>query len=172
MTPEQLQTTDPLLDAIAEQLGNWIESDASEEIRQTLAQLSEQLNGLSVTLEMTVGVFDPERGNTLPLLQTGLSSTEGKSPYQTYADSTPMRYLANGEMTVVPHDRCPCCWAAWDFKDLHPECSSCGARLGSEVKFLIDSNVCPHCEKGTVTPAAPKCSDCDFEMNPEHVAWG
>lgn len=126
MTPEQFQTTDPLLDAVAEQLGNWIEGNASEEIRQTLAQLSEQLNGLSVTLEMT----------------------------------------------VVPHDRCPCCWAAWDFKDLHPECSGCGARLGSEVKFLIDSNVCPHCEKGTVTPADPKCSDCDFEMNPEHVAWG
>lgn len=172
MTPEQSKTIDPLLDTIADQLGEWIESNASAEIRQTLAKLSEQLDGLSISLDMTIGVFDPEREGTLPLLQTGLSSVEGKPPYQTYADSTPMRYLANGEMTVVPHDRCPCCWAAWDFKDLHPTCPGCAARLGYEVKFLIDSNVCPHCEKGMVTPANPKCNECDFEVNPENVAWG
>lgn len=172
MTPEQFQNADLLLDTVADQLGEWIESEGSSELRKTLARLSEQLDGLSISLDMTVGVFDPERGNMLPLLQTGLSSSAGKPAYQTHADSTPMRYLTNGEMTVVPHDRCPCCWAAWDFKELHHACPSCRVRLGEEVKFLIDSNVCPHCENGSVTPAEPNCDQCGFEVNPEHVAWG
>ncbi len=172
MTPEEFDASDPLLDSIAEQVGGWMESDASAELREALAQLSKQLNGLSVSLDLTVGVFDPDRGNLLPLLQTGLSSSDGKPAYQTHADSTPMRYLANGEMTVVPHDRCPCCRAAWDFKELHSACPSCGVKLGEEVKLLIDSNVCPHCENGSVTPAEPKCDECGFAVNPAHVAWG
>lgn len=172
MNPEQFQKTDPLLDKLAEELGNWIESTDSSEVRETLAQLSKLLGGRSISLDMTVGVFDPDRGNTLPLLQVGLSSSDGSPAYETSADSTPMRYLANGEMIVVPHDRCPCCWAAWDFKDLHPACPSCGVQLGEEVKFLIDSDVCPHCENGSVTPTNPQCDECGFKVNPAHVAWG
>ena len=74
MTPEQFQNTDPLLDKLAEELGNWIESTDSSKVRETLAELSKLLGGRSISLEMTVGVLDSERGNTLPLLQMGLSS--------------------------------------------------------------------------------------------------
>ena len=42
MTPDQFKETNPLLDTIADQLGEWIDSDASAEIRRALAQLSEQ----------------------------------------------------------------------------------------------------------------------------------
>ncbi len=51
MTPEEFDAADPLLDSIAEQLGEWMESDASAEVREALAQLSKQLNGLSVSLD-------------------------------------------------------------------------------------------------------------------------
>lgn len=168
----RFEALDPKLDAIAEKLGDWIESEHSADVRRLLAELSEQLDGLSVSLEMNVGVFDPDRKNTLPLLQTGLSSTDGQPAHQTWADSSPMRYVADGGMVTVPHDRCPVCWAAWDFKDLHPSCPTCAVRLGHEVKFLIDSNTCPSCEKGKVTPEKPKCDRCDFTVDPTHVAWG
>ena len=64
------------------------------------------------------------------------------------------RYLVDGEICEVPHDRCPNCWAGWSFKigtpDTPPEaleCPCCGYGLGEQIKLMLDSDVCPHCEK-------------------------
>ncbi len=171
MTPEEFQNAETNLDVIAEQLSEWLDAETSQILKQRLTELSKQL-GLSINLELNVTAIDESCESQLPLLQTGLATREGSTPYQFWSDSTPMRYVANGEITVVPHDRCPVCWSAWDFKYLHPTCKSCGSRMGQEVKLLIDSDRCPSCENGTVKPNQPKCDECDFEVNPDHVNWG
>ena len=75
-------------------------------------------------------------------------------------------------MCEVPHDYCPSCWGPWDFKLVHRTCPDCGAKLGRDVKLLVDSDVCPHCEEGKVTSVAPKCTRCAFEATPDIVWWG
>lgn len=171
MTPEESQQTETKLDAIADRLSEWLDADSTQNLKQQLAELSEQL-GFSINLELNITAFDETRENPLPLLQTGLATRAGSDPYQFWSDSSPMRYVANGEITVVPHDRCPVCWSPWDFKNLHPTCETCGSRIGHEVKLLIDSDRCPSCQIGTVTADNPKCDRCDFEVNPDHVNWG
>lgn len=171
MTPEDFRQTETKLDAIAEQLGEWLDVESSQQLKRQLTELSKHL-GLSISLELNVTASDETRQHSLPLLQTGLATRESSEPYQFWSDSTPMRYVANGEITVVPHDRCPVCWGAWDFKYRHPACTSCGSRMGDEVKLLIDSDCCPSCEEGTVSPEQLKCDQCAFEVNSDHVNWG
>ncbi|MEO2032526.1 MAG: hypothetical protein ABGZ35_10620 [Planctomycetaceae bacterium] len=163
---------DPLVDDIGEQLSKLFEGDHFDLIRQRLTQLSSEFSEFSVALEMNIQVFDSERGNSLPLLQTGLSTFDGEVPYQVWGDSTPHRYVVHGDIVIVPHDHCPQCWGDWEFKDLHPECPECGVRMGDQVRLLLDSDRCPHCENGTVSASQPKCTECGFAVNPDHVMWG
>lgn len=163
---------DPLVDDIGEQLSKLIESDHFELIRQRLTQLSSEFSEFSVTLEMNLQVFDSENGHNLPLLQTGLSTFDGEEPYQIWGDATPHRYVVHGDIVIVPHDHCPQCWGEWDFKDRHPECPECGVRIGDQVRLLLDSDRCPHCENGAVSASQPKCRECGFAVNPDHVMWG
>ncbi len=41
-----------------------------------------------------------------------------------------------------------------------------------KVKLLLDSDVCPHCERGTVCRENPSCDDCGFTIDPDVVVWG
>jgi hypothetical protein len=96
-----------------------------------LARLSEKVGPRrSANLNVSVDVFDAERSNALPLLNVGLSTSKKNAPHKTYGDSTPQKYVVEGEIQVVPHDRCPKCYGVWDFKLTHPGCSGCGATLG------------------------------------------
>ncbi len=172
MEKNLFEKIDPLVDDIAEQISELIEEETLSQLKQKLADLSRELGGYSLTLEMNVEVFDPERERSLPLLQMGLASSDGEPPYPTWADSSPHRYIVNGEMIIVPHDHCPRCWGVWDFKSRHPTCESCGATMGRDVKLLLDSDRCPQCEKGTLTAHRPECTACGFSVNPAHVVWG
>jgi hypothetical protein len=166
-------STEPIVDRLADMLGRALESAQFEEIRRALTELSEAVGAsYSVNLNVSVEVFDPERGHALPLLMTGLSTSEGKSPYQTWGDSTPQKYVVDGEMQVVPHDRCPRCYGPWDFKFQHRSCPGCDATLGEDVKVLLDTDICPHCEEGTVSMSSPACPKCGFEVDPTLVVWG
>ena len=171
MTPEDFEKVNPLVDDIAEQISELMESDAFRTIKQKLAEISSVFGEFSVNLEMNVRLFDPE-GLQLPLLQTGLSTTEGSEPWQMWGDSTPQRYVVFGDIVVVPHDYCPQCWAEWDFKEQNPKCPGCGLQLGKEVKILLDSDVCPRCEKGTVSATSPECNRCETVVNLNYVVWG
>jgi hypothetical protein len=89
----------------------------SQRLRSVLTALGDALGrGYHVEFDVAVRVFDEEQERTLPLLSTGLSTTEGKEPYRTWNDCTSQRYVADGDILVVPHDRCPRCWETWDFK--------------------------------------------------------
>lgn len=172
MDKNLFEKIDPLVDGISDHITELIEGEALRELKQKLADLSCELGEYSVTLEMNVQVCDPENGQSLPLLQTGMASSDGAMPYQMWGDSTPHRYIVHGEMVIVPHDYCPQCWGRWEFKSKFPTCESCGSEMGKDIKLLLDTDCCPNCEKGTLTASQPQCPECGFSVNPDHIAWG
>jgi hypothetical protein len=173
MQPSSFDTAEPLLDQLAEMIDGVLDSSQFSEIRQALVRLSEAVGPqFSVNLNVCVEVFDPQRSHPLPLFQTGLSTSRGEEPYRTSCDSTPQKYVVDGEMLIVPHDRCPKCYAIWGFKFKSQSCRECRATLGKEVKILLDTDVCPDCEKGKVSLSSPVCSKCGFRIDPALVAWG
>ena len=128
----------------------------------------------SVDLGVTVNVSDgeEEREHALPLLQTGLCGFDRDKPYQTMPDCSPQKYVADGEIQIVPHDRCPKCWGIWDLKFDNRSCGECGATLGEGVKVLLDADLCPDCERGKVSMRHPRCSECGYKADPKLVTWG
>jgi hypothetical protein len=173
MDRSSFESADPIVDRLADLIDQALESAQFEGIRQALAELSEAVGQRhSVNLSVNVEVFDPERGHALPLLMTGLSTSEGKPPYQVWGDSSPQKYVVDGEMQIVPHDRCPRCHGVWDSKFRHRSCPECAATLGENVKVLLDTDECPHCEEGKVSMSSPVCRKCGFEVEPKLVVWG
>lgn len=107
---------------------------AANDLKTILQKLAATLpEGYSISLDIRLNVFDPERRDVLPLLTTGLAASGQGDAYVAHGDSTPCRYAVDGDFCEVPHDRCPHCWACWDFKIGQPEkplnthpCPSCG----------------------------------------------
>ena len=173
MDQDKFQAADRILDEIAEVFDRMLKSPDGKELKSRLQDLSNAVRGsYSVNLTLLVDMFDSERENALPLLSTGLSTMDGEEPYRTHGDSSPHRYVIDGNIQVVPHDRCPKCWSVWDFKLQNPVCGSCGAAMGRNCKLLLDSDVCPNCEEGKISASVPKCSSCGFEVDPSFVVWG
>jgi hypothetical protein len=164
---------DPLVDAAADLVDSALLSDQLAALRKTLEELSKAVGSrYSVNLSVIVDVFDRTREKALPLLNTGLSVVEGGESFRTYGDSTPQRYIVDGEIQVVPHDYCPKCWGPWDFKFQNRTCLSCGTTLGQNCKVLLDSDVCPYCEQGSVSMAKPTCDKCGHKVDLNLVTWG
>lgn len=173
MDRSSFESADPILDQMAEMIDAVLDSDQLSALRQALVRLNEAVGAhLSVNLNLTVEVYDPQRPHALPLLTTGLLASEGKPTFRTWGDSTPQKYVADGEIQVVPHDRCPRCYGAWDLKFETRSCSGCGAILGRDIKVLLDTDICPNCEEGQVSMAAPACEKCGYRVDPALVVWG
>jgi hypothetical protein len=164
---------DDYVNQISEIVDRALESPECDGLKRALAEFNKAIGErYSVSFSCVLDVFDREKERTLPLLNTGLASADGEETYRTWGDSTFHKYIADGEMQIVPHDRCPCCWGEWGFKLMHRTCPECGAMLGSEVKILLDTDVCPHCENGHISSSAPVCDECGFEIDPSIVVWG
>jgi hypothetical protein len=173
MDQSSFASADPILDEIGDMLDELLDSDQLSAIRLALTRLSTAVGSShSVNLNVCVEVFNEKRLHALPLLTTGLTTSGGKPPYKTSGDSSPHRYVVDGDIQVVPHDRCPRCYGLWDSKLTNPSCSECGANLGREVKMLLDSDVCPFCEEGRVSLTNPTCAKCGQQINPDLVVWG
>jgi hypothetical protein len=168
--------TDETLDQIAEEFDQLLDSPAVTEIKKLLCDLDIKLGTeFTVSLSCIVDVCDENadrREHALRLLTTGLSFSEKGEVYRTSGDSSPQRYVVDGDIQVVPNDQCPKCWGQWDFKWLHRSCTHCDAVLGENCRILLDSDVCPHCEKGKVSAQEPHCKECGFEVDPSSVVWG
>ena len=136
------------------------------------AQFAEYGFAVDYEVEFGVVVTDPEREASMRLASAALCGSADGGTWRGSGDSTFARYVVDGEIEIVPGDRCPRCWGGWGFPLDHPECPSCGVKLGEGVKLLLDSDVCPHCEKGRITRHQPRCTRCGFEVNPEFVVWG
>ena len=173
MDTKTFEIANPIVDEIADAASVLFKDAALRDICKLLTKLKQALGSrYGIGLSLVVDVFDEEEDRCMPLLQTGLSGFGNEAPYQTWGDSTPQRYIADGEMLVVPHDRCPRCWEDWDFKFKHPTCASCGATLGVDVKVLLDSDVCPSCEEGKVSMSNPVCTKCGYHVDTKLVDWG
>lgn len=172
MSPEQFNAAEPLLDAVTEEVDKLLGGADAEPLRKLLIDLSAKLSGsLGVSLRVELNVADWERERVLSLLQTGISVADG-STYVPQDDCSLHRYLVEGNISVVPHDRCPGCWSNWGFKLKNRDCPSCQLVLGEGVRLLLDSDVCPFCEKGTVTSNEPVCDRCGFQVDEKIVSWG
>ena len=172
MDRSAFESADPIVDRIAEMIEEIMDSEQLSAVRQALAELSEAVRSrYFVSLNVTVEAFDPERPHPLPLLTTAICTSPGKPPYKTWGDSSRQNYVVNGEIQVVPHDRCPRCYGVWDFKFKNPSCSECAAELGRDVKVLLDTDVCPYCEEGHISMSAPECDRCGHQVDPAVVVW-
>jgi hypothetical protein len=135
MDKNTFDAADPIIDDIADATTVLFNDASAKELRNLLTKLQEAVGSqFLLNLTLNVDIFDEEDGRCLPLLQTGLSGFGIGEPFQTWNDSSSQRYIADGEMLVVPHDRCPKCWEEWDFKFEHPTCPNCKATLGEDVK--------------------------------------
>ena len=173
MDQSSFESADPILDDMSAKLVELLDSDQFSALRSALAVLSAEVGSrYSVNLNVEVEIFDQKRPHPLPLLTIGLSTSHGKSPYKTFGDSTPHKYVVDGDIQVVPHDHCPKCYGVWDFKLQDPTCPGCGAAMGREVKFLLDTDVCPFCEEGRVSMTDSICGKCGHRIDPDQVVWG
>jgi hypothetical protein len=170
MEPETFNAVDPLLDKIAEVAERQLES---QELRGLIAELGKVVGkGRIASVSIVVDVFDEDKECSVPLLTTGLTSFPGHEPSRTWGDSTPQRYVVEDGIKVVPHDRCPQCWQAWDFKLQNSTCPHCGIMMGDKCKLLLDTDECPWCNEGKVTVTKPICDKCGHEVDREKVVWG
>jgi hypothetical protein len=173
MKEAEFKNLEPLADQIYQRSDEWFDSPAFAAVKAALRDASALLpSHFSVSVEVVFRVFDEKREQDLPLMTTGVNTSGGKEPYRTDGDSTVHRYVTDGEICQVPHDRCPHCWGDWDFKLLHRTWRHCGYALGKEVKLLVDSDVCPNCEQGTVSLAMPICEKCEFVADSSTITWG
>jgi hypothetical protein len=170
MDPETFQAIDPLLDQIDEVADKLLEA---EQCRRLIAELGNLVGKRRIaSLNIVVDLFDEDKDFSLPLLTTGWSVSPGQEPSRTWGDSSPQRYVVEGGIRVVPHDRCPNCWGAWDFKLQNPTCPHCGVTMGDQCKLLLDADECPWCNEGKVTVVKPKCDKCGYEVDRQVVVWG
>jgi hypothetical protein len=111
LDPTTFAAADPIVDKIADAVDAALLSEQLSELRHLLEELGNALGQrYSAELSVSVQIFDREGKRAIPLLNTGLSTTDDGPPYRTWGDSTPQRYLVGNEIQVVPHDRCPRCW--------------------------------------------------------------
>lgn len=150
----------------------FLNSDALDEVKKGMQELTAKYPRLSVCLDCHLEVCDPEKEDVLPLLRFGVTANEGRSPYIHHADCTTQRYLVNGAIHIVPHDHCPNCWGIWDFKYKNKVCPHCSFSVGKEVRYMLDTDTCPYCERGKMTSKNLTCDDCGFQLLPSEVAWG
>jgi hypothetical protein len=173
MKEDEFKSLDPLADLVNEACEKWLDSDKLSGLKEAMCKVSASLPATySISVVVELRVYDEGREQVVNLLSTGLSTSSGGAPYRTTGDSTVHRYVVDGDICELPHDYCPHCWGPWDFKLLHPTCRNCGYSLGEEVKLLLDTDVCPHCEDGIVSATNLTCRKCGFALDPSFVLWG
>ena len=165
------------LDELAEMVSNKVhklyEDGTFSEISKKIKDISKDIeDDYSISVDFQVNVFDTSKEKSLRILTIGICSSGNNEPYLAYGDATRCRYLVDGHIKKVPHDFCPNCWEVWDFKLRNHICPGCGYEMGNQIKLLLDTDVCPNCEKGKVSIEKTQCDDCGFVVDRNMVNWG
>lgn len=174
MEKELFEKVDKLADQIADKFDELdkkgIFSDIENKMNEICAKLPEKY---SMAFRFMLHFSDNEKEKDIQIMDVGIGVFGHNKPYRiTGGSSTPHTYIVGGNIRKVPHDYCPACWGSWDFKLDKPICPSCGVSLGKEVKLLLDTDICPHCEKGKVSRKNPKCDMCGYKVDGVMVHWG
>ncbi len=173
MDVQTYDRTQELADLLLSELQRLHREKGLGKIEEKLKQISGSLpKGYSITLNFSVEVFDENREKSLKTGDAGLTCLEGDRPYLSTSESSPAKYIVDGELMKVPHDHCPNCWSRWSFKSRVKECRECGYRMGREIKLLLDTNVCPHCENSPISLHHPQCERCGYVADQSIVSWG
>ena len=172
MKQSEFRQLEPTVNKIQDIIDEMLNTGHFTQIKELLAEaIGELPDNYSLNLDIDFSVFDNQREKVIQLLQTGLTTSEGE-PYQHSADTSPLKYMVDGEMCIVPEEFCPHCWGEWQFKFKHTTCPECGYELGKQVKYLLDDDTCPCCQEGAVTIDRPVCDSCGYEVDPKRVVWG
>jgi hypothetical protein len=174
MDIEHVNQIEGLCDKVSDLIHKLDDEKQFDDLKSALGNASKHIDDGSVlTVSIRVTYDFPEKDIQIPYYDMGFTCPKNETPYLFEGSSTLATYvMADGNVYRIPHDRCPSCWELWDFKLHNGECSNCGAKLGSEVKQMLDSDICPYCEKGKVTIRDPKCKECGQEIDPDKIVWG
>lgn len=165
--------THELADLLFTELQRLHKEQALTAVEAKLKEISASLpKGYSLSVNFSVEVFDETREKSLKTTDAGITCMDGTSPYLSTSESSPAKYIVDGVMMKVPHDHCPNCWSRWSFKSRVRECRECGYRMGKEIKLLLDTNVCPHCENSPISLHDPQCKGCGYVADQNIVSWG
>ena len=173
MTEAEHRALEPWTDSLDDACNRWFATPEMRALAVALRRAAASLPpSFTVSIDVELRVFDPKRERSLNLLTTGLAVPVDGEPYRTWGDSSIHRYIADGTICELPHDRCPRCWADWDLKLQQPRCPQCQAEMGNDVRLLLDSDQCPNCERGRISSTNTTCNDCGVTTNPRFVTWG
>jgi len=173
MNKQEFEAVDALADCVNEKINELHKNKSLEDVLEKLQECVSQLpDHYSLSVDIKVNIFDSKREKQMSLLHTGFNSYHSGEPYRHYGDSSIQKYYVEGNISVIPQNYCPHCWGEWDFKFKHTTCPECGYELGKQVKYLLDDDICPLCEKGTVSVHNPVCDKCGYEVDPQKVVWG
>lgn len=161
--------SDEVYDKFEELHKKGVFADIESKLKEICSSLKEEY---SISVNLAVEIFNPEKEKNITLLRRGIECSSGHETYLATSGSTSHRYVVNGHIVKLPHDYCPNCWGEWDFKLLHPTCPSCDYTMGKEVKLLLDTDVCPSCEKGKVSRSNPQCERCGIVLDSNMINWG
>ncbi|HLP43406.1 MAG TPA: hypothetical protein VK465_18025 [Fibrobacteria bacterium] len=166
--------THELADLLVSELQRLHRENKLTALEDKLKEISAALpKGYSITVNFSVEVFDENRDKSIRTTNAGITCMEGDRPYLSAHDEiSPAKYIVDGVMMKVPHDHCPNCWSRWSFKSRVRECRECGYRMGREIKLLLDTNVCPHCENSKISHSSPRCEGCGYVIDQNIVTWG
>ncbi|WP_010588361.1 hypothetical protein [Schlesneria paludicola] len=167
------EQVEPQLAEMASELERLLASPDATKLRDMLAKVSRTMpRHHSASLNCALEIFDSQREKSFPVLTIGMGVSELGEVFSTLGESGSHRYIVNGEIEVVPQDRCPKCLDEWGFKWICHQCPHCDAQLGVNCWMLLDSDRCPNCEDGTVSADDPHCHQCGVFIDPKFVRWG
>ena len=173
MDVQTYDATHTLAGALREEIQRLFEEGWLPEFASRLKRAGRSLPpGCHLFLNFSVEIYDPDRQKCLKTSDAGLAFDNENPPHPTSFSPTPAKYVVDGAIRKVPHDHCPHCWSRWNFKSRFRECPTCGYQMGREIKQLLDTGLCPHCEGGKVSYSHPRCEACGFVVDGDLVAWG
>lgn len=149
------------------------DSDQSEklnDIKKTLQNFCQSLpEQFSITFSLNLGIYDDEREKNIDVSEIGISFNGSDKSHLIRERYEFCRYIVKGNIVEIPFNYCPVCWGEWYHKK--EGCPDCNSMIGKHIQYLVESNKCPNCIEGEISPENPKCDICAFNANFKDVVW-
>ena len=105
MQEKEFDKLDELAEIVNDKIHKLYEDGVFLEITNKIKEVSQTIGeDYSVTVDLQVNAFDSTKEKSLRALTIGISSSGNDAPYLAYGDSSPCRYLVDGDIKKVPHE--------------------------------------------------------------------